>query len=133
MWLYAMGEMKKVAACKVKPYELLDRDAESQGDPNRDGTDQGETDDTGEDDTGKDDIGGDNEMVDKKKDSVGAFYMRMDKSECFDESSVYVVELPVSEHKRLEVIEAKETELENLKAYETFEEVDDEGVKAIGS
>ena len=47
------------------------------------------------------------EFIDKTKETVGAFYMRMENSEYFDESSLFVVKLPVSEHNRLEVIKAK--------------------------
>ena len=36
------------------------------------------------------------------------------------------------EHGKAEVIEAKKSEIENLKTYETFEEVDDEGQETIG-
>ena len=39
---------------------------------------------------------------------------------------MFVVELPVSEDKRPEVVAAKKKELENLKDYETFEEIDKE-------
>ena len=39
--------------------------------------------------------------------------------------------MPVKEHKRIEVIEAKEKELENLKFYKTFEEVEDTGQEKI--
>ena len=58
---------------------------------------------------------------------IGAKYLKMEKSVCFLESSVYVVEVPVREHGKAEVIEAKEKEIENLKLYETFEKIDDEG------
>ena len=51
----------------------------------------------------------------------------------FLENSIYVVEVRVREHGKAEVIEAKEKEIENLKTYETFEEVDDEGQETIGS
>ena len=44
-----------------------------------------------------------------------------------------MVEVPVREHGKAEVIEAKEKEIENLKLYETFEEIDDEGQETIGS
>ena len=57
----------------------------------------------------------------------------MEKSVCFMENSIYVVEVPVKEHGKAEVIEAKEKEIENLKTYETFEEVDDEGQETTGS
>ena len=67
------------------------------------------------------------------KDVIGAKYSKMDKSVCFLENSIYVVEVPVREHEKEEMIEAKQKEIENLKLYETFEEVDDEGQEAIGS
>ena len=57
----------------------------------------------------------------------------MEKSVCFLENSIYVVEVPVREHGKAEVIEAKEKEIKNLETYETFEEVDDEGQEIIGS
>ena len=41
-------------------------------------------------------------------------------------------EAPVREHRKAEVIEAKEKEIENLKLYETFEDIDDEGQETIG-
>ena len=41
--------------------------------------------------------------------------------------------VPVREHGKAEVIEAKEKEIENLKLYEIFEEIDDEGQETIGS
>ena len=57
----------------------------------------------------------------------------MENSECFDEITTYVVEVPVREHKMQEVLEAKERELDNLMKYGVFEEVDDVGQETIGS
>ena len=54
-------------------------------------------------------------------------------SECFDECTTFVVELPVKFHNIPEVLQAKEKELNNLLEYETFEEVDDIGQETIGS
>ena len=54
-------------------------------------------------------------------------------SVCFLENSIYVVELPVREHGKPEVIQAKNNEIKNLETYETFEEVDDIGQETIGS
>ena len=68
-----------------------------------------------------------------ERDLPGAKYLRMNNSVSFWEFSIYVIELPVSEHWRPEVIAAKEKEIENLMDYETFEEVADEGQKVIGS
>ena len=60
--------------------------------------------------------------------------MKMENSECYDgEITTYVVELPVRQHKRPEVIEAKEIEMKNLKDYDTFEEVEDFGQERITS
>ena len=57
----------------------------------------------------------------------------MENSECFDEMTIYTVEVPVREHKKLEVIEAKHKEIENLEKYGVFEEVEDEGQDGLGS
>ena len=57
----------------------------------------------------------------------------MDKSVCFLENSIYVVEVPVKDHGKPEVIKAKEKEIQNFETYETFEEVDDIGQETIGS
>merc|ERR1712002_1035871 len=40
---------------------------------------------------------------------------------------------PVKEHGKPEIVQAKNKEIENLKTYETFEEVMDEGQETIGS
>ena len=49
------------------------------------------------------------------------------------ESAIFTVEVPVSEHKRPEVKEAKIKEIKNLEDYETFELVEDIGQETIGS
>ena len=46
---------------------------------------------------------------------------------------MYVVELPVSEHGRPEVKDARKKEIEDLIDYATFKEVKDEGEKTIRS
>ena len=43
---------------------------------------------------------------------MSAFWLR---TECFDDITVYMVEVLVSEHKKVEVKETKDTEIENLK------------------
>ena len=63
-----------------------------------------------------------------------ATFLNQAKEECFiEEEVVYVVELPVKEHGRPEVVEAKEKEIENLKKYEVFEKVKDEEQQTIGT
>ena len=44
----------------------------------------------------------------------------MDNLECFDEMTIYTVEVPVREHKKPEVIEAKQKEIENLENIWSF-------------
>ena len=59
--------------------------------------------------------------------------MRIENTECFDDVTIHTVEVLVKEHKRPEVIEAKEKEIENLEKYGVFEEVEDNGQKNVGS
>lgn len=47
--------------------------------------------------------------------------------------NIMVVEIPVKEHGRPEYIEVKETELQNLITFDTFEEAKDIGQKTIQS
>ena len=54
--------------------------------------------------------------------------------ECFDEeSTVFVVEVPLKDHNKPEVIEAKENEVKNLEDYDTFEDAFDEAQEKVGS
>ena len=64
---------------------------------------------------------------------MGAKYLRMENSVCFSDSCAVAVELPIAEHGRPEVVEAKQKEVQNLEDYETFEEVQDRGQESIGS
>ena len=69
--------------------------------------------------------------------------MAKEKSECFeivenrkdvrDIVTTFVVEVPVKDHKHPEIIDAKNKEVENLRDFDTFDEVVDEGQKKIGS
>ena len=60
--------------------------------------------------------------------------MKKKRNECYNnEITTYVVELPVSQHKKPEVLEAKAVEMKNLKDYDTFEEVEDCGQERITS
>ena len=68
-----------------------------------------------------------------RKEEISTFWMQMENSECFDEMTIYTVEVLVREHKKPEVIEAKQKEIENLEKYGVFEEVEDEGHETVGS
>ena len=74
------------------------------------------------------------ERKDLKTDCVAAYYCNIQHKECLDEEiSVHVVEVPVKEHGKPEVIEAKAAEIKNLESFGTFEEVADVGQSTIGS
>ena len=59
--------------------------------------------------------------------------MQVENSEYFDELTIFTVEALVREHKKPEVIEAKQKEIENLEKYGVFEEVEDEGQDPVDS
>ena len=72
-------------------------------------------------------------QADAHSDTIGANYLKVVNSVTFLDMSIYTVELPVSEHGRPEVKEAKEAEIDNLLDYDVFEEGKDEGQDTIGS
>ena len=62
----------------------------------------------------------------KQKGSIVIFWMKLGKTDDNGEDiSVYIVEIPAREQNTPEVNEAKRKEIENLKNYDVFEEVDD--------
>ena len=65
-------------------------------------------------------------------DTIGYKYLRMANTFSFSDMCAYVVEHPVSEHGRPEVKVAKRNEIQNLKDYDTFKEVQDDGQERIG-
>ena len=68
---------------------------------------------------------------DIKLDKFGAFYMRKENrikdyyETDLDPNAMFVVQLPVAEHDRTEVIEAKKNEIKNLEDFGTFDEVNE--------
>merc|ERR1711867_97680 len=139
-----MGDVKKVAACKVKPCDLKERENEpredgekspetverennSEDDDNNDETDD-ERDDDKRETENKDEV-----RRDLQNDIIGAKYLQVEKSVYFMDYEIYSVEVPVKDHGKPDIVEAKNKEIENLKLYETFEEVKDEGQETIGS
>ena len=137
VFLFANGNIKKVASCKVKPFKTnydVDEDAEqcelknvTFQTPEKVSQCLGSGDDLVK-------TLSDDDLIEKEKDSVGTYWMRVENNECYDEEiTSFVVELPVHQHSKPEVIAAKETELKNLEDYETFEEVSDIGQDRITS
>ena len=121
--------MIKVAACRVKPYELIPREKVEKKEVET----LEETYSTSEEKLEKDD---DEKTVEKfyiAKDAIGVKYMEMERSVCFLENMIFTVEVPVSEHNVPEVKDAKVKEIKNLEDYETFEMVEDIGQETIGS
>ena len=39
---------------------------------------------------------------------MSTFWLQMENTECYDDMAVYVVEVPAADHKKVEVVEAKE-------------------------
>ena len=53
--------------------------------------------------------------VDMDSDVTGAKYLKMENSVCFLENAIFVVQVPVFEHDKPELKEAKMKEIQNLK------------------
>ena len=140
MWIHTNGDIKKVAACKTKPYELLEiesqntqdssdsqipvPDSQSQGKKKKvlmleDGLSDGEDVLDPEEETRQYAM----KMIDAEKDNVGAHYLKVINHMSFSDYAIYTVELPVSKHGTPEVKGAKMTEVSNLLDYDVFEEV----------
>ena len=146
VFLFANGSIRKVPRCNIQlcesenEPELVEKETEE----HKEGSDASvcfEDTSFGED-ISKDDL----EEIGKRKtrsmmdverrelerDNMSAFWLNVENSECYDDITVYTVEVPVREHKRIEVVEVKEKELENLVKYDVFEEVDDKGQETVG-
>lgn len=68
---------------------------------------------------------------DLENDLVGAKYLKMDNS--FQDFFIFILKLPVSDHKYPKVLEAKLKEVKNLEDNEVFEKIVDDGQETIGS
>merc|ERR1711889_24350 len=143
VFIHSNGDVKKVAACKVKPYDLNQRTEEEkeanndeekspeiiQKENKEDNDDKKE-----ESETEIEEIEDENKVRrDLQNDIIGAKYLQVEKSVYFMDYEIFSLEVPVKEHGKPEIIEAKNSEIENLRTYETFEEVKDEGQETIGS
>ena len=121
--IHSAGNIKKVVSCKTKPFQLVDR--EKKGDSTKLILEDGLAD--------VEDIVSPENKEELKEDSTGAKYLKMINTVSFSELCNYTVELPVSKHNTPEVRAAKMNEIRNLKDYDTFEEVPDEGQETIGN
>ena len=121
---------------KVKPYELFDRELDEYKDKKasmkvmlEDGLEDVENLMDPEKERLKDAM----KLADVTSDNIGTNYLKGINSVSFSDLSIYTVELPVLEHGRPEVKEAKMAEVDNLLDYDVFEEVEDKGQETIGS
>ena len=175
VWIYSMGDIRKVAACKVKPFDIdqfEENPQDSQSEKNRSNSFsvqnaedesldekenlsnvqseknlsnscsvqnvEDESFDNSENKMELSSVENDSKQEeDIYTDLIGAYYMKMENNLNIDPITIMVVEVPVAEHGLPQVREAKEKELENLKTYETFEEINmneiPENVETIGS
>ena len=150
VYIFANGNIKKVHTCKVKPFKCevvinIEDDQEVEKDPRKVTIKPGEKyaenygvnkeGENGEETSSNSEITEDLDVKeDVEKDTIGTYWMISERNECFnDEIATYVVELPVHQHNKPEVQEAKKVELKNLKDYDTFEEVVDCGQERITS
>ena len=129
-------EVKKVATCKVKPYELVDQDTigckcekTTRKVMLEDGLEDVENILDQERLKQREEM----KQADVASDTIGTHYLKVENSANFSDLAIFTVELPVSEHGKPEVKEAKETEVQNLLNYDVFEEVEDEGQDTLGS
>merc|ERR1712115_455340 len=143
VFIHSNGDIKKVAACKTKPYELKER-TEEKKEENRDEErcpeiieeeNNVENDDKKEESEVEiEEIEDENEVRrDLQNDVIGAYYLQVEKSVYFMDYEIFTLEVPVREHGKQEIVEAKNNEIQNLKTYETFDEIKDEGQETIGS
>ena len=162
IFAYFNGEMRKVAMCRAKPYELVERIEgetkknnkqeethdvieETKETENHENTENNESNETESDEkieNNEVEIVEENETEkenkietrkDLKNDIIGAKYLQIEKSVYFMDYQIYSVEVPLKDHGKKEIVAAKNKEMDNLKFYETYIEVKDEGQETIGS
>ena len=103
MYFHTHGDLKKIAACCVKPFELVEREEQSVSSKTgnvmlEDGLEDVESLFT----------------EDLRNDRIGASYHKRAHSVSFSEMCTFTVELPTSEHWRPEVKITKKAEIKNL-------------------
>ena len=113
---HSAGDIRKVASCKVKPFQLIDR--ESNKDPSKEVMLEDGLEDV-EYLVNQEEI---KNIEDLKDDSVGAKYLKLVNTVSFSELCNYTVELHISKHGTPEAKAAKMNEIRKLKDYDTFEE-----------
>ena len=73
------------------------------------------------------------ELKDRKKENYDIYMSKQDEVDERDDLDTFVVELPVSQHSRSDVNEAKAKKISNMEHYEVFVKVKDIGQITVGS
>ena len=146
VFVFTNGDLKKIADCRIQPYRIQSQIDTS--DKGYSATETGIGEINSEDERDLSDPKPSTERIEgpktisrsksekeneARKDVIRAFWITKQNSKCFDPFTIYVVEVPSKDHNTPEVIDAKEKEIKNLKDFDTFEEIEDEGQKKVGS
>merc|ERR1712112_284561 len=98
IFIHSNGDVKKVAACKVKPYDLKER-TEEENKANNDKKKESETE--------IEEIEDENEVRrDLQNDIIGAKHLQVEKSVYFMNYEIFSLEVPVKEHGKPEIVNA---------------------------
>ena len=127
IFIHSNGDVKKIAACKIKPYDLRER-TEEENDPKDDEEKSSETvqeDNSSENNDDNEEINAETEETenenevrrDHQNDVIGAKYLQVEKSVYFMDYEIFLLEVPVKERGKPEIIEAKNSLIESLKKY----------------
>lgn len=130
VWLHTHLDLKEVVACRVKLFKQIDCTSIDTISETVDERRQVMTEDGLRD---ADNVQSGVDHHEWEKDSVGAKSLKVINSVSFSDLTIYIVELPLSEHRGPEVKAAKMTKIKNLMDYDDFEEVQDIGQETIGS
>ena len=133
--IHDKGKIRKIAMCKVKPYDLkewiekennLNNDKEKSPDIQVENNSEN-IDNNKKIDAKTEEIEDENEMRrDLQNEIIGPEYLQREKSVYYMDYEAFLLEVPGKEHGKPEIVNTN-NKIENLKTYETFEEVLDEG------
>ena len=133
--IHGNGDIKKIATCKVKPYDLtewIEKENNLNNDKEKSPDIQVENNSENIDNNEKvnaetEEIEDENEMRrDLQNEIIGPEYLQREKSVYYMDYEAFLLEVPRKEYGKPK-IDNTNNKIENLKTYETFEEVLDEG------
>ena len=116
IFAYYNGELRKVAMCTAKPYELKERTEEEKEKSNEqeeppeiiEEESEAENDDKIEDSETEREGEDESELRrDLQNDIIGAKYLQVEKSVYFMDYEIFSVEVPLKDHNKPEIVDAK--------------------------